>query len=91
MNLDFSTVDRFTKITGAVATVFAKKGDDFVRITTSLKKEDGKTRAVGTMLGKAHPGYAKLLNGEEYTGKASLFGRDYMTKYVPIKNGNATR
>ncbi|MBF0327796.1 MAG: methyl-accepting chemotaxis protein [Nitrospirae bacterium] len=88
LNMDFSGVDRFTAITGAVATVFAKKGDDFVRISTSLKKEDGKTRAVGTMLGKAHPAHAKLIAGEEYTGKASLFGKDYMTKYVPIKNGN---
>ncbi|MBF0559736.1 MAG: methyl-accepting chemotaxis protein [Nitrospirae bacterium] len=88
LNLDFSGVDRFTSITGAVATVFAKKDEDFMRIATSLKKEDGKTRAVGTLLGKAHPAYARLINGEEYVGKASLFGRDYMTKYVPIKNGN---
>jgi hypothetical protein len=35
-NLDFSGVDRFTEATGGVATLFARKGEDFVRVTTSL-------------------------------------------------------
>ncbi|MEW6115425.1 MAG: Cache 3/Cache 2 fusion domain-containing protein [Nitrospirota bacterium] len=85
LNLNFSLPDRFTGVTGGVATVFAKKGDDFVRITTSLKKEDG-TRAIGTLLDRAHPAYPLLLKGEPYVGKATLFGREYMTKYVPIKD-----
>lgn len=88
LNLNFEQVDRFTKMTnGSVATIFARKGDDFIRITTSLKKEDG-SRAVGTALDKSHPGYQKLLNGEVFLGKARLFGKDYMTKYTPIKDKN---
>ena len=85
LNLNADRVDRFTGVTQAVATIFVKKDDDFVRITTSLKKQDG-TRAVGTFLGKEHPSYANLMRGESYTGKAHLFGKDYMTKYVPIKD-----
>jgi len=34
-------IDRFTRITGAVATLFIKKGDDFLRVNTSLRKQDG--------------------------------------------------
>jgi len=86
LNLNFETIDRFTKMTGAVATIFVKNGDDFVRITTSLKKQDG-SRAVGTTLGKKHPAYNSLIKGESYLGRATLFGRDYSTKYVPIKGG----
>ncbi|GFE58554.1 Cache 3/Cache 2 fusion domain-containing protein [Geobacter sp. AOG1] len=86
LNMDFDTIDRFTKMTGAVATVFAKTGDDFVRITTSVKKQDG-SRAIGTMLGKNHPAYGFVMKGESYLGRANLFGRDYSTKYVPIKDG----
>ncbi|MBT0654782.1 methyl-accepting chemotaxis protein, partial [Geomobilimonas luticola] len=86
LNLDFDTIDRFTRMTGAVATVFAKTGDDFVRVTTSVKKQDG-SRAIGTMLGKNHPAYGHLIKGESYLGRANLFGRDYSTKYVPIKGG----
>lgn len=84
LNLSFETVDHFTKMTGAVATVFVKSNDDFVRITTSLKKQDG-SRAVGTFLGKKHPAYNSIIKGEGYLGRATLFGRDYSTKYVPIK------
>lgn len=85
LNLNFASVDRFTTTTGAVATVFAKIGEDFVRVSTSLKKENGE-RAIGTLLDRNHPGYAKVLKGETFLGKAKLFGRDYMTKYVPIRS-----
>ncbi len=89
LNLDFATIDRFTKMTGAVATVFARQGNDFVRITTSLKKEDG-SRALGTTLGTKHPAYPFLMKGENYLGRATLFGRDYSTKYVPIKGSEGS-
>jgi len=85
LNLNFSAVDRFNAMTGGVATIFAKSGDDFVRITTSLKKENGE-RAIGTLLDKKHPAYERLRNGDSYLGKARLFGKDYMTRYTPIKD-----
>jgi methyl-accepting chemotaxis protein len=84
-NGDFAIVDKFTRFTnGSVATIFARKGSDFIRITTSLKKEDG-TRAFGTKLDTKHPAYAKALAGEQFLGKATLFGKQYITKYTPIK------
>jgi methyl-accepting chemotaxis protein-2 (aspartate sensor receptor) len=87
LSISRQEIDRFTKVTGDVATVFKRTGDDFLRIETSLKKEDG-TRAVGTMLDRKHPAYAKLMAGESYSGKAVLFGRYYMTHYKPVKEGN---
>ncbi|MBI1398312.1 MAG: HAMP domain-containing protein [Betaproteobacteria bacterium] len=83
LNLDFSDVDAFTRMTGGNATVFVRTGDDFLRVTTSLKKQDG-SRALGTLLGTGHPGYDALIHGRPYVGKAHLFGRDYMTKYSPV-------
>ncbi len=85
LNGNFTQVDKFTAITGGVATVFALKGDDFERITTSLKNEKGE-RAMGTMLGKTHPAYANMMAGKPYTGRALLFGRAFMTHYDPIKS-----
>ena len=86
LNLNFSPVDRFTATTDAVATVFARKGDDFIRISTSLKKENGQ-RAIGTELNRNNLAYAKVLAGQTFVGKAKLFDKDYMTQYVPIKDG----
>lgn len=85
INSSISKVDRYAKLTGGNATVFVRDGDDFLRISTSLKKPDG-ARAVGTYLGKKHPGYQKLMSGEVYKGYAKLFGRDYMTVYSPAKD-----
>ncbi|MDC8770694.1 methyl-accepting chemotaxis protein [Roseateles albus] len=85
LNGNFTQVDKFAGATGGVATVFAAKGDDFERITTSLKNAKGE-RAMGTMLGKAHPAYATVRAGKPYSGRAVLFGRAYMTHYSPIKN-----
>lgn len=87
LNNDFTIVDEFTKHSGAVATVFGKVGDDFLRVSTSLKKSDG-SRAVGTLLGKNSPAYAPIMKGETYVGTAHLFGQDYMTRYSPIYSQN---
>lgn len=41
LNNDFTQVDDFTRLTGGTATIFVRDGEDFTRITTSLKKQDG--------------------------------------------------
>ncbi len=87
LNLDFSLPDKFTADTGVVATVFAAQGEDFVRVTTSLKKENGE-RAVGTQLDRAHPSFPLLRAGNSYSGLATLFGKQYITQYDPIKDGS---
>ena len=83
LNLNFSIPDRFSERTGISATIFVKRGNDFVRITTSVKKENGE-RAVGTLLDHSHAGYPALLAGQSYIGYAQLFGKQYMTQYDPI-------
>jgi methyl-accepting chemotaxis protein len=84
LNGNFALVDQYTQMTvGNVATVFARTGDDFIRVTTSLKKQDG-SRAYGTLLDRTHPAYPLLLQGKSYTGLASLFGKEYMTHYEPV-------
>ncbi|XHS76636.1 Cache 3/Cache 2 fusion domain-containing protein [Burkholderiaceae bacterium UC74_6] len=87
LNGNFDHVDRFTAVTGGVATVFAAKGDDFQRVSTSLKNPAGE-RVMGTMLGKASPAYASVSSGQAYTGRATLFGKNYMTRYDPVKDSS---
>jgi len=83
VNNDMSVVDQYAALTRGNATVFVRDGDDFFRIATSLKKADGQ-RAVGTYLGKKHPGYQTLMAGDTYQGYAQLFGNEYMTVYKPV-------
>lgn len=85
LNLDFTIPDQFLERTGAIATVFARSGDDFVRVTTSLKKQDG-SRAIGTLLDRKGPAYAPVLAGQNYIGLAQLFGKQYITEYRPVRD-----
>lgn len=76
MNADFAVVDQFSEYTGGVVTVFARKGDDFVRITTSLRNVQGE-RVMNTQLDRHHPAYALMLSGQPYVARANLFGKPY--------------
>ncbi|WP_206337598.1 Cache 3/Cache 2 fusion domain-containing protein, partial [Pseudomonas viridiflava] len=70
-----------------VATIFVRSGDDFIRISTSLSKQDG-TRAIGTLLDRKAPAYERLISGQGYVGKAVLFDRYYMTQYSPVRDSS---
>ena len=85
LNLDFTAPDRFSAETGGNATIFAVSGDDFVRVTTSVKKENGE-RAVGTQLDRKSPAYAALRDGKVYVGLANLFGKQFITQYEPVRD-----
>jgi methyl-accepting chemotaxis protein len=85
VNMDFAIPDHFTTLTGGAATVFAASGDDFIRVSTSLKNEKGE-RAIGTVLDHASPAYAAARTGNAYSGLLTLFGKQYMSRYDPIKD-----
>ncbi|NUY01337.1 methyl-accepting chemotaxis protein [Paraburkholderia youngii] len=87
LNLNYGEVDRFTDKTRATGTLFVAIGDDFVRVATSVKRQTGE-RAVGTVLDRSHPGYRMLRSGQPYTGYATLFGKQYMTRYEPIRDSS---
>ncbi|MEO8409043.1 MAG: methyl-accepting chemotaxis protein [Propionivibrio sp.] len=78
-------IDAFSADSNTVATIFVRRGDDFLRTATSLKDEKG-ARTTGTLLAASHPAIALLKAGKPYTGKAVLFGREYFTHYLPVKD-----
>jgi len=81
--------DDFLHRTGAIATLFVRSGEDFVRVATSLRKENGE-RAIGTRLDRASPAFAPVMKGEVYRGLALLFGKRYITQYQPVKDASGT-
>ncbi|WP_345830160.1 Cache 3/Cache 2 fusion domain-containing protein [Erwinia sp. HDF1-3R] len=83
LNLDQGLVDDFQQRTGAISTIFVRTGDDFLRISTSLRKEDGE-RAIGTRLDHSSPAWKRALQGGSYEGVSILFGKRYITQYQPV-------
>jgi len=87
LNNNFDEVDEFKQMSGGVATVFVRSGEDFIRISTSLTKQDG-NRAIGTVLDRQGPAYQRVLSGQTYIGRAVLFDRSYMTQYSPVRDSS---
>ena len=83
INGNHTAVDQFSAATAAAATIFVRQGDDFFRVSTSVRASNGE-RAIGSALGSEHPARVAVLAGKSYVGRAQLFGREYMTRYTPI-------
>ncbi|EXJ14501.1 methyl-accepting chemotaxis protein [Imhoffiella purpurea] len=82
-NGNLEVVDQFSDLTDALATIFARSGDDLVRVTTSVRGVDGQ-RPIGTLLDKDSPAYINLMNGKPFTGRNTLFGTNVMGTYTPV-------
>jgi hypothetical protein len=87
INNSFNVVDEVVKEHGGTATVFVKSGNDYVRVATNVKKDDG-SRATGTVLDPNGPVYPMIQKGEAYYGDATILGKPYVTGYDPIKDSS---
>lgn len=89
INNSFDIVDAVTKEQGGVATLFVKSGDEFIRIATNVKKNDG-SRAIGTVLDPKGPVIGVIRKGEAYYGDANILGKPYVAGYEPIRDAQNT-
>lgn len=78
----FELVDSITELMGGTATIFSKKGNDFIRISTNVMK-DGQ-RAIGTKLSPTGKAMAAIKNKKAYFGQVDILGSSYLTAYDPI-------
>ena len=79
----FELVDGVTSIMDGTATLFSHTGEDFVRITTNVKKDDG-TRAIGTQLDPNGPVIKEIRKAQHFYGVVDILGNPYVTGYEPI-------
>jgi hypothetical protein len=85
MNNNFDLVDDVVKKAGGTATIFVKSGNDFVRVATNVKKDDG-SRAIGTLLDPNGSVIAEVRNNKPFYGEATILGKTYITGYEPIRD-----
>jgi Cache 3/Cache 2 fusion domain len=84
---NFTLVDEVQQKMGGTATLFVKSGNDFVRVATNVKKDDG-SRAIGTVLDPKGKAMAAIAKNESYFGEATILGKPYITGYEPIHDAN---
>ena len=77
INNNFDLVDAVSKEDGKgmTATLFAKSGDEYVRVSTSVPKPDGSGRAIGTVLDPAGKAIAELSKVSRSTARCLFSGR----------------
>jgi hypothetical protein len=89
MNNNFELVDEVAKKTRGTATIFVKQGDEYVRVATNVKKDDG-SRAIGTVLDPAGKAIGSIRKDEPFYGEVDILGKPYITGYKPIHDGSKT-
>jgi methyl-accepting chemotaxis protein len=85
----FELVDGLTATTGGTATIFSRSGENFVRISTNVKKDDG-TRAIGTQLDPNGPVIAQIRKDGSFYGVVDILGTPYVTGYEPISSAGGS-
>src|ERR1700737_2400965 len=85
MNNNFDLVDEVVKQAGGTATIFVKYGDDYVRVATNVKKDDG-SRAIGTVLDPKGKAIASIQKNDAFYGEVDILGKPYITGYEPIRD-----
>ncbi|WP_353893540.1 methyl-accepting chemotaxis protein [Proteinivorax hydrogeniformans] len=76
----------FAKRSGTEVTIFKRSGGNFVRVLTSITDEKG-DYVVGTELEHDHI-HKEVIEGNNYIGEANILDEAFITKYVPITDGN---
>ena len=88
VNNNFDLVDGVTTVMGGTATLFVRDGQDFIRVSTNVKKDDG-SRAIGTKLNMSGAAGKAISRGEAYFGQVDILGNPYLTAYSPIRNSSS--
>ena len=83
MNNNFDLVDDVVKQVGGTATIFVKSGEDYVRVATNVKKDDG-SRAIGTVLDSKGKVIVNIRDDKAFYGETTILGKSYITGYDPI-------
>ena len=65
------------------ASIFSYEGQEFVRTSTTLVTEAGKS-AANTKLEHSSPAYEALRAGHSYSGDVTVFGKRYHAHYAPL-------
>ncbi len=83
----YEYIDKLAQSMDVVATIFAKEGDKYIRVLTTIQDEKG-DRVVGTELDSKGSAYKEVSLGKSFLGQAAILGNDYITRYVPIYGEN---
>ncbi len=80
---NYRLIDDVSSLVGGTATMFVKSGNNFIRVTTNVRRSND-SRAVGTKLDENGKAIIALRAGQAFQGVVDILGAPYITRYDPI-------
>lgn len=77
-------VDYITEQINSTVTIFQIFDKGLLRISSSVRRSEDSSRAIGTYIPTSSPVYKTLINGEKYVGRAFVVDQWYLAAYKPI-------
>jgi methyl-accepting chemotaxis protein len=90
VNHSHELADMMSANSGEAVTIFQVFDGGLLRISTTVKKEDG-SRAVGTFIPIDSPVYKSIIEKKEYYGRAFVVNKWYVVGYKPILESNSKK
>ncbi len=95
INQPSPVVDRTRSLVGGTCTIFQRMNEqgDMLRVVTNVENLE-KKRAIGTYIpvvnpdGQANPVLQRVLAGKNYTGRAFVVDKWYVTAYEPLRDSS---
>ncbi|MBI4976225.1 MAG: Cache 3/Cache 2 fusion domain-containing protein [Spirochaetes bacterium] len=82
-------VEKLTNILGGSVTIFQRFEKGLLRVSTTVKREDGSS-AVGTYIPVDSPVYKSIMLGNDYYGRAFVVSSWYVAGYKPLRDKSGT-
>jgi hypothetical protein len=79
INNNFEVVDAVVKKYGGTATLFAKTGNEYVRVSTNVPLPQGRGRATGTILDPKGKAIVNINKGEPFYGVVTLLTAEVLS------------
>lgn len=80
----YQLVDELTEDMGGTATLFVYDGENYVRVSTNVKKAG--QRATGTILNPKGAAFKAIESGQAFYGQVDILGSPYLTGYEPMRD-----
>lgn len=81
----YELVDNLTRVMGGTATLFSRHHDDYIRISTNVRRDNGE-RALGTRLDPQGAAIRSIRAEQAFYGQVDILGNPFLTGYEPIYN-----
>lgn len=86
LSLAPTIINNLTESTGSLASIYLLNDNKLIRVSTTLIKDN--EMFIGSYISSDSDIYTKIINNEDYSGRVTIDGQSYMSKFKPLLDNN---